>query len=72
MPEVSRFFGISVRMYYDDPNPPHFHAIYGGDEVEVRIEPLAVLRGGLPRRALGMVWNGQRRISRNCSRIGCF
>jgi len=28
MPEVSRFFGISIRMYFDDHNPPHFHAIY--------------------------------------------
>ena len=55
MPEVSRFFGISVRMYYDDHNPPHFHAIYAGNEVEVGINPLTVLRGGLPRRALGMV-----------------
>lgn len=55
MPEVSRFFGISVRMYYDDHNPPHFHAIYSEDEVEVGIDPLTILRGGLPRRAIGMV-----------------
>jgi hypothetical protein len=55
MPEVSRFYGISVRMYYDDHNPPHFHAIYAADEVEVGIDPLNVLRGNLPRRALGMV-----------------
>jgi len=27
MPEVSRFFGISIRMYFDEHNPPHFHAI---------------------------------------------
>jgi hypothetical protein len=49
MPEVSRFFGISVRMYYDDHNPPHFHAIYAGDEVEMGIDPLTILRGGLTR-----------------------
>lgn len=55
MPEVSRFFGISIRMYFDDHNPPHFHAIYGGAEVEVGIEPLSVLQGKVPRRALGMV-----------------
>ena len=55
MPEVSRFFGISIRMFYDDHNPPHFHAIYGGAEVEVGVEPLTVLKGRLPRRALGMV-----------------
>jgi hypothetical protein len=55
MPEVSRFFGISIRMYYDDHNPPHFHALYAGAEAEVGIDPLAVLRGRLSRRALGLV-----------------
>jgi hypothetical protein len=42
-------------MYFDDHNPPHFHAIYTGDEVEVGIDPLTVIRGQFPRRALGMV-----------------
>jgi hypothetical protein len=55
MPEISRFFGISVRMYFDDHNPPHFHAIYAGSEVEIGVDPLTVLRGRFPRRALGMV-----------------
>jgi hypothetical protein len=39
MPEVSRFLGISIRMYFDDHNPPHFHALYTGSEVEVGIRP---------------------------------
>ncbi|WP_407635395.1 DUF4160 domain-containing protein [Marinobacter nauticus] len=30
MPTISEFFGILIRMYYDDHNPPHFHAYYGG------------------------------------------
>ena len=30
MPEVSRFFGIIIRMFYDEHNPPHFHAEYQG------------------------------------------
>ena len=55
MPEVSRFFGISIRMYWDDHNPPHFHAIHGDAEAEVGIDPVALLRGRFPRRALGMV-----------------
>ena len=55
MPEVSRFFGISIRMYYDDHNPPHFHAIYGNAEAEVGLDPVSLLRGRFPRRALGMV-----------------
>lgn len=55
MPEISRFFGISIRMYFDDHNPPHFHAIYADAEAEFGIAPLTVLRGRFPRRALGMV-----------------
>ena len=55
MPEISRFFGIVIRMYFDDHAPPHFHAEYGSDEALVGIETLSVLRGGLPPRALGLV-----------------
>ena len=55
MPEVSRFFGVSIRMYFDDHHPPHFHAIYGDAEAVFGIEPLALLRGRFPRRAVGMV-----------------
>jgi hypothetical protein len=35
MPELSRFYGIIVRMYYADHSPPHFHAVYGDDEVVI-------------------------------------
>ena len=55
MPELSRFFGISIRMFFDEHNPPHFHAIYAGEEAEVGISQIALLRGQLPRRAIGMV-----------------
>lgn len=33
MPEITRFFGIIIRMFYDDHNPPHFHAEFGGKKV---------------------------------------
>jgi hypothetical protein len=55
MPEVSRFFGIVVQMYYDDHQPPHFHVRYAGRKALIAIESMAVLRGGLSPRALGMV-----------------
>jgi hypothetical protein len=55
MPELSRFFGIVIAMYYDDHLPPHFHAIYGSDKAELRIDPPGVLRGHLPPRALSLV-----------------
>ncbi len=55
MPEVSRFFGIVIRMYFNDHNPAHFHSEYGEDEALIEIETLSVLRGDLPRRALALV-----------------
>ncbi len=55
MPELSRFFGIIIRMYYGDHDPPHFHAVYVEDEVLIDIDTLSVVRGELPRRALALV-----------------
>jgi hypothetical protein len=55
MPEVSRFFGISIRFYYNDHEPAHFHAAYGEFEALIEIDTLSVLRGQLPRRALALV-----------------
>ncbi len=55
MPCVSEFFGIAVYMYYDEHNPPHFHAKYGGEEIQISIAELATLRGRLPRRAQALV-----------------
>ena len=55
MPTLALFFGITVRMYYDDHPPPHFHAYYGGDSAQIVIETLEVLDGHLPRRALALV-----------------
>ncbi len=55
MPEISRFYGISIYIYYNDHNPPHFHAIYGEYEVLIEIKKLSVLAGNFPARALGLV-----------------
>jgi hypothetical protein len=74
MPEISRFYGIIIRMYYDDHNPPHFHALYGDDEAWININTLAVFHGALPSRALGMVveWASihQEELRRNWMLIG--
>jgi hypothetical protein len=51
MPEISRFLGIVIAMYYDDHAPSHFHAKYGEYEITVDIESGAV-KGHFPRRAL--------------------
>jgi hypothetical protein len=55
MPKISEFFGIAIYIYYRDHAPPHFHAIYGGEEALVAIEDLSVLQGKIPPRALGLV-----------------
>ena len=55
MPELARFYGIVIRMYYADHAPPHLHASYGSDEVVIDIEAVAVMAGRLPPRALGLV-----------------
>ncbi len=54
MPEISRFFGIVIAMFYDDHAPPHFHARYAGQRATIAIDTLAVLDGSLPARALGL------------------
>lgn len=55
MPEISRFYGIVIKMYFADHAPPHFHAEYGGMQMVVDIRTLAVLAGGLSPRATGLV-----------------
>ena len=55
MPEISRFFGAIISMYYNDHTPPHFHARYGGCKALISIETLAVFEGRLPPRVLGLV-----------------
>jgi hypothetical protein len=55
LPTISQFFGIFIRMYFNDNVPPHFHAIYGEYEAVIVIESLDILEGSLPRRALGLV-----------------
>ncbi len=55
MPEICRFFGIIIALYYDDHNPPHFHARYAGEKVAIEIETLKILEGKISPRALGLV-----------------
>lgn len=63
MPTISVFFGIVIRMYFDDHGPAHFHAYYGDDMMVVEIETLKIVVGKLPQRATGMVleWASQHR-----------
>jgi len=51
VPEISRFFGIIIRMYFQDHNPPHFHAEYGEHKAEYDIQTLQIINGSMHRRA---------------------
>ncbi len=55
MPEICLFGGIRITMYYDDHNPPHFHAEYAGYKSLVDIQRGCVIRGALPDRQLKFV-----------------
>jgi len=55
MPEISRFFGIVIAMYYNDHVPPHFHARYGRNEIRVNIASGEILSGSFPGRAQNLV-----------------
>ncbi|MEI8346479.1 MAG: DUF4160 domain-containing protein [Pseudomonadota bacterium] len=54
MPEISRFYGIVIKMFYDEHAPPHFHAEYGDDSVIVDIDKLAAISGKIKPRAFGL------------------
>jgi hypothetical protein len=49
------FFGIFIRMFFDDHSPPHFHAEYGEFKAKISIDTLEIIDGHLPNRALGLV-----------------
>ena len=55
MPVISYFFGIYIRMYQDDHNPPHFHVEYQGHQALMTIETGEVLAGSLPNKAIRLV-----------------
>lgn len=55
MPTISMFYGILVRMFFNEHAPPHFHAEYGEFKATVNIKDLEILEGKLPRRAKNLV-----------------
>lgn len=61
MPVIARFYGIVIKMYFNDHLPPHFHAIYGEFVGMVDIDKLEFIEGDLPKRAEKMVleWASQ-------------
>lgn len=55
MPEVCRFLGMIIAMFYREHNPPHFHVRYNEYKAAISINDLAILEGKLPPKVLGLV-----------------
>lgn len=64
MPLISSFFGIIIKIFHKDHNPPHFHAIYGEYDAVIEIKSGKVLAGKIPPRALRLV-NEWRKIHKD-------
>ncbi len=55
MPEISRFYGIVIYIFYDEHNPPHFHAEYSGNKAIITIKE-GIVKGTMPKRALKLIF----------------
>lgn len=55
VPRISAFYGIVIEMYFGHHPPPHFHALYAGEEALIVIETGEIYAGALPARALKLV-----------------
>jgi hypothetical protein len=55
MPEISRFFGIVIAIYYKEHGVPHFHAKYSGQTGVFSIVDLKLIEGRLPKRVVALV-----------------
>jgi hypothetical protein len=55
MPEISRFYGIIIVMFFSEHNPPHFHVRYGEYKASIQIDDFSISEGRLPPRVLGLV-----------------
>ena len=56
MPEITRFYGIIIKLFFGDHPPPHFHAVYGEYNGIFSIEPIEIIEGDLPNRAKKMIF----------------
>jgi hypothetical protein len=72
MPELSRFFGIIIRMYAEDGphHVPHIHAYYQGEVGIYGLDPIMLIAGSLPKRQQRFVEAWQSYIRRSCWKIG--
>jgi len=55
MPEIARFYGIIIKLFFGDHPPPHFHAVYGEYVGLFNIETLEMIEGDMPKRATKLI-----------------
>lgn len=55
MPKITRFYGIVIKLYFKDHNPPHFHAEYSGYKGVFDIYTLEIIDGNLPKTAIELI-----------------
>ncbi len=55
MPVITRFYGIVIKIFFNDHNPPHFHAVYGEYNGYFDINTLEMIEGDLPRKAQALI-----------------
>jgi len=70
MPAISRFFGITIAMFFDDHGFPHFHARHAEGEAKVRIDNLEVIDSSLGRRQLRLSSHGRSSTRKSSKRTG--
>ena len=56
MPEISRFYGILIKMFFNEHNPPHFHAEYGEFKAIITIDK-GIVEGKMPKIALKLIFD---------------
>lgn len=61
MPEITRFYGIIIKMFFNEHNPPHFHAVYGEYNGTFDLNTLEMTEGDLPAKAKSLIkeWAAQ-------------
>jgi len=72
MPEISRFYGIVIKMFFNEHSPPHFHAEYQDFKASISIEK-GIVDGKMPKRALKLIFEWleihQEELSKNWNTI---
>jgi hypothetical protein len=70
MSEISRFFGISIKMFFGDHSPPHFHAEYGEFKAQINIKSNVLMRESCHHGLWEWLLSGRHNIRMNCSNYG--